>query len=86
VSKRHRYVDAELSASAKVLELLTLFHPPQRRRILATVNAKAPLLPYLGTEPEVDERQIKMFDEADPPIVEFPARAARPDGGIGAEA
>jgi hypothetical protein len=79
---RRLYVDPELTTASKMLELLTLHHPPGRRRILGMVNARAPSLPYMGSEPETNEDQAEMFDETDPPMMP-PLKGARKaaDGG-----
>jgi len=60
-----------------MLEMLTLFHPPQRRRILGTVCARAPSLPYLGTEPETNELEAEAANETQPPTIEFPSQEMR---------
>jgi hypothetical protein len=81
VAHRRLYVDPELTTASKMLEMLTLHHPPGRRRILSMVNARAPSVPYMGDEPEVNEEQIEMFDETDPPMMPPLKGARKPDGG-----
>ena len=84
-TKRHHYVDPEDETAGKIKNLLTQHTAPQRRRILSNVCARSPMLPYLGTEPEADERKVEMFDEVDPPRIEFPSRK-HPDGEASPEA
>jgi len=89
VSKK-RPEDQEIRLMDLFCRELATVAPPARRRVLAYVNARAEALPMVaaiggGTVGEGGDQQVGMFDEIEPPGIEFPSQAGRRADGDGAQ-